>query len=106
MNRFAGDIGFAVPVDNGQGGFHEDIVPKRYTGYVKYQTLKQSDASDLSPRLSMKSTIIEILANDNIIANFQNIRWVEFRGSKWEVDSVDYPYNRIALRLGGMYKND
>lgn len=104
MARFSGNIGFAVEEDNGMGGFTESITTKKFRGWVKYDTVRQTDVSSLIP-VTTSATIIEVLANRYLFENYFNIRWVEYQGVKWEVKGFTFPNNRISMTLGGRYRD-
>ena len=49
---------------------------------------------------------IRILADAFAYQNFQNIRYVEWMGTKWKVKSATIARPRIVLEIGGEYNGE
>ncbi len=105
MAKCYGRLGYAKTIETEPGIYEETISTIAYYGYIisdrrSYGEIKNSTNSDLkiSNRLS-------IIAVDPTI-DLSKIRYVEFLGSKWNVNDVEIVYPRLILSLGGVYNGD
>lgn len=102
MARFYGKVGFGVTEDAGHGVQVEEITERSYYGDV-IRNVRVIDAPekvtfDLSVNNSI-SIVADAYANEHFFA----IRYVEWSGSLWIVDTVEVQRPRLLLRLGGVY---
>lgn len=101
MARFCGIIGFASTEQTIPGVWSEKIIEKRVYGDV-IKNRQKTVSSNINTE-SIISNEFSILANPYIQDNIPNIRYIQYRGVKWNVSSVDIEYPRLILSLGGVY---
>lgn len=105
MAKFYGKIGFVTTVEDSEnpGVWIEETVEKEYSGellkvYRKLQT--QSNTVNDSVVLSTEISIVaDPYANENMFA----MRYAEFGGAKWKIESINVEYPRLKLSIGGVY---
>lgn len=102
MPKFYGKIGFAESVETAPGVWEEPIVERNYYGEVIRNTRKMVTSNHLNDDISINNEI-SIIADPYAELNFHSMRYVEFMGSKWEVNSVEVQRPRLILSLGGIY---
>ena len=102
MARFHGKVGYGHSVDKGHGVFEDVITERIYFGDVISNSRRQEEAAKVILDLETSNTISIVsdsYADENIFA----IRYVEWAGALWVVQSVDTQRPRLLLRLGGVY---
>lgn len=102
MARFCGRVGYGETVQTGPGVWEDVITEKLYYGDVVRNTLKFQEGQSVSDDLSVNNSIsivADAYANEHIFA----IRYVEWAGALWTVNSVEVQSPRLLLRLGGVY---
>lgn len=103
MSKFCGIVGFAEPQEIKPSVYKDVLVERKYQGDVEKLYLRESRGSSDNSDLKV-SNIISILADPYINHNFLNIRFVEWMGVRWMVESVDASTPpRLKLTLGGTY---
>ena len=102
MPKFYGKIGFAESVETALGVWEEPIVERNYYGEVVRNTRKLVTSNHLNDDISINNEI-SIIADPYAKDNFHSMRYVEFMGTAWEVNSVEVQYPRLILSLGGVY---
>lgn len=102
MAKYYGKIGF-VSTEETEPGIWEEISTERlYFGDLIRNTRRLESSSKINSDLNI-SNQISILADPYLNNNLQRIRYVEFMGTKWRVETVDVQYPRLILSLGGVY---
>lgn len=101
MTRFFGKVGYATPVR--EGGVVEDVMTERtYVGDELRNTRYFATEDTILGKVSFQ-TRISVLADAYALENFKNIRYVEWAGSFWTVDSVQPERPRLILVIGEKY---
>lgn len=102
MAKYFGKIGFANTVDKGDGVWEEEIVERGYFGDAIRVIRRANNSGQVNDNLVISSTI-EIVADPYATSNLYSIRYVEYMGAKWKVESIEVRYPRLVLNLGGVY---
>ena len=102
MARFTGKIGFSETVEVEPGIWKDKYIERIYYGDVNRHTRrnKTSDSTNDNLTVSMEVSIVADLFASN---NFHLVRYVEYRGVKWKVSSVDLQPPRLILSLEEVY---
>lgn len=104
MARFAGKIGFAHSVESKDepGIWKDEIIERIYRGDINRRTFRNKSANSINDNLTMSSevsVVADLFASDN----YHLVRYVEYRGVKWKVSSVDLQPPRLILTLEEVY---
>ena len=103
MARFFGEVGFAEENLETSPGVYEDIiVEKKYYGNVVRNARRFLDGSTIVDGVEIDNAI-SILANAYANEHINAMRYVMWRGTRWEISSVEDQRPRLLLRLGGVY---
>lgn len=102
MPKFYGKIGFEESVETVPGVWEETIIERNYYGEVIRNTRKLVASNHLNDDISINNEI-SIIADPYAKDHFHSMRYVEFLGTTWEVNSVEVQYPRLILSLGGVY---
>lgn len=104
MARWFGKIGYSETVETAPGVWMPQDTIGEYYGDVIRNTSRWTGNSDSTNDNLTVTTQISIVADQFAIDNFYSIKWIEFMGKKWDVDSVDPTQPpRLILTLGGVY---
>jgi hypothetical protein len=102
MTRFFGRIGYGNSVETTPGVFVDEIVEYSYYGDIIRNARNLTPGENLNPDLSVQNSI-SIVADAYANEHFYDIRYVEWAGVLWTVQSVDVQSPRLLLRLGEVY---
>ena len=103
-NKWYGNVGYAISEETEPGIWEEKVVERSYYGDIvrntcKFQISNVNDNVDISNEIS-------IVADPFAYDNFHAIRYVEFMGTNWNVNSVEPKYPRLILSIGGVYNGN
>lgn len=101
MAKFYGTVGFVKTVESAPGVWTEQIVERKYYGNVisRTRSLQSNGVNDNINISDEISIVADPFANENYFA----IRFVEYMGTKWKVQSISVQFPRLNLSLGGLY---
>ena len=104
MAKYFGKIGFATSVEDTKhpAKYVETIRAEEYYGDV-LENVKRVGSSTKVIDDIVVSNRISILGDPFAYENFHAIKYVEYMGGKWKVESVSVEYPRLILSLGGVY---
>lgn len=104
MSKFFGKIGFIETVKTDPGVYVEKAIEKSYKGDIIRNSRRWETSSDsINDNLNINNSI-SIVADDFIINHTHCIRYVEWMGAYWDVNSIDLNRPRLTLELGGVYE--
>ena len=102
MNKWYGEVGYVETVGVEPGIWEERETVRSYYGELVRNSSKflvsggVNDDRDVSVELS-------VVADPYSDLHFHSIRYVEFDGVKWKVNTVEPKRPRLILALGGEY---
>lgn len=105
MAKFYGKIGYVMTSETKPGVWTQTITERNYYGNVTRLSRKASSGDKVNEEFNISqevSIIADPFANDNL----SSIRYVEFMGAKWKVNTIQVAYPRLILEIGGLYNND
>ena len=105
--KFYGSIGFAITEDDGYGVWKETITDKKYAGDILQYTRRKESGEHINDGLRVNVQISILCYDPWFHDNLTQIRYVEYMGEKWVVESIDpTKYPSVVLTLGGLYHGD
>ena len=102
MGKWAGKIGFAVPKETAPGVWKDEIVPRTYYGDMTRNTRRLQSSGNLNDNLVIANEL-SIIADPYANENFHAIRYAEFMGAKWKMNSQQVQDPRLVLEQGEVY---
>ena len=102
MGKFYGKVGYLTLVETRPGVWTEEIVEKNYYGDISKKMSKWQVGEGLNDDKTY-SAEISIVADAFAYENFSNIKYIEFMGAKWKVNSIEIQRPRLILTMGGLY---
>lgn len=103
MAKFYGPIGYAESIEKSAGVFKDEITVRNYSGDLLSNTSRWSKSSESTNDDLNINNRISILADPYAYQNFHSMKYVEFMGTKWKINSVEVQYPRLILSIGGVY---
>lgn len=100
--RFHGKVGYAIPVNRGNGVWSDDITERTYFGDVREAIKSNEESEQVNVNIRLQNRI-SIVADAFALEHFTNIKYVSWAGSLWTVNSVEVERPRLLLSLGGVY---
>lgn len=100
--RFYGKVGFIDTVETTPGVYEPQTIERNYRGDVLNVTKRWDGTQNLNDDLKLNSRI-SIIMDPYIRQNLKAIKYVEYFGTKWKVDSVEVQYPRLILSFNGVY---
>lgn len=103
MARFYGKVGYGTPTDKGNGVWEDVVVEHSYYGDVEQNFRKfESGDTQVNPDLFV-SNIITIVADQYAIDHFHRMKYIEWEGVRWIINTVEVRRPRLKLWLGKVY---
>lgn len=105
MNKWYGEIGYAMMVEDPVDVWKERITPRMTSGTVQQLSRRLQQTDQVNPNVVITNAL-SILADPYAIEHFQDIRYAEVWGTKWKVNNVEVQYPRLLLHLGEQYHEE
>lgn len=103
MSKFFGKIGLFTQEETAPGVWEERVIEKECFGDVVRDNRRFQNHSNLNDDITISNSF-SIVADKEAYTYFHNIRYVEYMGTKWKVESVDASNPpRLVLDVGGVY---
>lgn len=102
MNKFYGKIGFIETKETTPGVWREVVTERNYYGDILKNNMRWSNGSSQNDDLNINNQI-SIISDPYAINNFHSMRYIEFMGALWKINSVDVAFPRLVLSIGGVY---
>lgn len=102
MSRFSGKLGFVTTRETEEGVWLEDIVELPAKGTIRSLYVRNDNSSSVNTNLRLTNEI-SVLMDTKIETYLDALKYVVWKGSKWEVQSIGVNYPRLTINLGGLY---
>lgn len=103
MARFYGEVGFVDSVETSPGVYEEQVVKQQgYYGDVIRNTRRWENTEGVNNSININNSI-SIVADDYAELHAYEIRYVEWKGARWNVTNVEFQRPRLILTIGGVY---
>lgn len=103
MPKYFGKVGFAESVETAPGIWEDQIVERSFYGDIVRDLRRLQNHTKLNDDITITNSF-SIVADKYAYANFHKIRYLEYMGTKWKVESVDASTPpRLTLDVGAVY---
>lgn len=102
MSRFSGKLGFVMTRETEAGVWLEDIVELPVKGTIRSLYVRNDNSSSVNTNLRL-TNVISILMDTKVETYLETLKYVVWKGSKWEVQSIGEDRPRLTINLGGLY---
>lgn len=99
--KFYGIVAYAITEEVVPGKWKDVIVEKKYRGDVT-RVSRRLQTAEVIDDIQVRNEI-RIVADAFAYQNFQSIRYIDWMGTKWKVNSVTVDRPRLVLEIGGEY---
>ena len=105
MAKYYGNLGFIVENETSPGVWEAQEILRPYTGDVLRFTSRVSTPDKVNDDIQM-SNQLSIVMDAFAYNHFYTLRFVEWCGARWKVNSVEIQHPRLLLTLGGVYNGN
>lgn len=103
MAKFFGQIGYVRTEETKPGIWTKDLTEKTYSGEYTRLSRRWSNSQKINSDIDLTAEI-SIVADQILLDNLENIKYVKLRGKPWNVEHIeDTQYPRLTLTIGGVY---
>jgi hypothetical protein len=103
MARFYDAIGYAPStVETAPGVWEDVVIERKYFGDVLRNTRRLEGGDQVNNDITVGNSI-SIMADDDALGSFFNMRYVKWMGTRWIISDIEVQSPRLILRLGGVY---
>lgn len=102
MSRFSGKLGFVMTNETEEGVWLENIVELPVKGTIRSLYVRNDNSASANTNLRLTNEI-SILMDTKLKYYLETLKYVVWKGSKWEVQSINVNYPRVNIYLGGPY---
>lgn len=102
MAKWYGVIGFAETMETSPGIWEDVITERSYYGQVLSTTRRAQSDGQVLDNINVTNRI-SILADPFVEQHSHLIKYLTFKGTEWEVSSIEFKYPRLVLTAGGVY---
>ena len=102
MSRFSGKLGFVMTQETEEGVWLENFVELSAKGTIRSLYVRNDNNTTVNTNLRLTNEI-SILLDSKIQTYLETLKYVVYKGSKWEVQSIGVNYPRLTINLGGLY---
>lgn len=102
MSRFSGKLGFVMTRETEEGVWLEDKFEIPVKGTIRSLYIRNDNNASVNTNLRLTNEI-SVLLNSKIQTHLETLKYVVWKGSKWEVQSIGVNYPRLTINLGGLY---
>lgn len=102
MNKWYGKVGYVETYEAEPGVWDENETIREYYGELVKNSSRFLVSGDVNDDRDI-AVELSIVADPYADLHFHDIRYVEFGGVKWKVNTVEPKRPRLILSLGGVY---
>lgn len=102
MTKFCSKIGFALSTEVSPGVWDDKIVERKYYGDFVRKGYRWENSQGVNDNLTI-NTSLSIIADSFLLDNTYVMKYVKWRGVRWEISSFEEQRPRLILSLGGVY---
>lgn len=105
MAKWYGKVGYAETVEMEPGYWEEKITERSYFGDVYRNTRLIQNPGDINDNVNIGMQI-SIVADPFAQMNFHAMRYAEYMGTFWRINSAEVQYPRVILQIGGVWNGN
>lgn len=105
MAKFFGPIGYAETVETTPGVYTEKIIERNYYGDLIRNMRRLQSSGQLNDNVNITNEI-SVVADPYASDHFYAMRYIEFQGARWKINSVEVKPPRLILEIGGVYNGE
>ena len=103
MSKFSGSVGYIEMRETKPGVWEDSVKEVHYTGDLLKNVNRVQTTGDKVNDDIVLSNQVSIVADPYANQNFQSMRYIVYRGTKWKITNVEVSFPRLILTIGGVY---
>lgn len=103
MAKFYGKIGFVMEEVETRPSIYETVIEEKYYAGDLFQFNSRNQSADRPVDNFAITNTISIVMDPFAMSHLASMKYVEFMGSLWEVQSATIEHPRIRISIGGLY---
>jgi hypothetical protein len=105
MAKYYGILGFVEEVETTPGVWESQETLRSYSGDVQRFMSRATAPDKVNDDIRMNNQI-SIIGDAYAYNHFYTLRFAEWCGARWKIESVEVQHPRLILTLGGLYNGD
>lgn len=105
MAKFYGKVGFVVDEETAPDVHVEKPIARYYMGDVIRNIKKATSGEGINDNIDINNQV-SIIADEFAFSHFFAMRYVEWMGACWNVQSVEVQHPRLIISIGGVYNGE
>ena len=105
MAKFSGKIGYVETEETSPGIWSEKTTERQYYGDLVRSLNRWAPNESIGDNISFGQDI-SIVADPYMYGHLKNMRYVSFKGAKWEINSFEVERPRVRIILGSVFNGD
>lgn len=108
MAKWCGKIGYVESLEDETkpGVWANKVTEREYFGDIIRQINRWSASSDSTIDDLSVDNQISIVSDTFAEEHIRFMRYIEFMGAKWKINSLEVRYPRIIVTMGGLYNGE
>jgi hypothetical protein len=107
--KWHGKVGFETQVEVSLGPgkatvWKPEIVERHYYGDIMPTRKRYDNGDKVNNDISITNQI-SLISDPYGNQNFYNMKWIEWRGRKWQITEITVEPPRLTVNLGGEYQD-
>jgi hypothetical protein len=102
MAKFAGLVGFVSQEETARSVWSQVETQRMMKGDVIRQSLNHQNDDKVNSDITLGHRV-SLLGDAYATENYYKLKWLQYKGIKWEVTSVEMQRPRIIVSLGGVW---
>lgn len=102
MDKYSGLIGFVRNYEKEPGIWEDEVTEKHYTGDILKNNQRFAVSNTTSGEIKITNQF-SIMGNSYAFDHVSDIRYLEWRGNRWIIETIELQYPRLVMTIGGLY---
>ena len=103
MAKISGVIGYGITSETTPGVWEECDIERKFYGDLTKNTSKSTNSGNVNNDITV-SQIVSFVADAYAFKHFMFIKYINWCGVPFTVESVEVSHPRLILTIGGVYK--
>lgn len=105
MGKFYGVIGYVITEETKPGAFKPKSIERICYGDMLTNSRHFNNSGTINGDIVIQNKL-SILADPYSLLHLESLKYVEWLGVKWSVESIEVNTPRLILTLGGVYNGE
>ena len=102
MAKFAGLVGYVTQAETTPGVWSPVEQTRMMKGDFYMESSRHQNGDKVNKDIALNHRV-SLVGDAYTFENYYAIRWIEIKGVKWEVTSMEVKRTRLIVNIGGLY---